>query len=425
MEALRWLSGDGHAADAPIPRQDGTGEPASAPPDERAPVLVADDNADMRDYVARLLSSRWEVEAVADGEAALAAARRRRPALVLSDVMMPGLGGLGLLAALRREPGLADVPVVLLSARAGEEARVEGLDAGADDYLTKPFAARELLARVASHVALARLRREAAERVRRSEARLQVAVDLVGLVPYGWDPATGALECDARLKALWGLPPDAALDADVLRAGTPPEDRPRVEAALAACLDPAGDGVYALEYRVVGIGDGIERWVSTYGRTFFEGGRPVGFVGAALDITARKRAEERLRESEERFRRFAEHSAAVLWIVDARTLRVEYLSPAYERVWGEAPDAILEEPWPSWTRTVHRDDRERSRRRHGTPPAGRGRPAGVSHRSGGRRRALGSRHLLPDPGRGRGRGAGGGDRPGHHGPRELPGLRRR
>ena len=98
----------------------------------------------------------------------------------------------------------------------------------------------------------------------------------------------------------------------MLRAGLDPEDRPRVEAALAACLDPAGDGVYALEYRVVGIGDGIERWVSTYGRTFFEGGRPVGFVGAALDITARKRAEERLRESEERFRRFAEHSAAVL-----------------------------------------------------------------------------------------------------------------
>jgi len=358
-EALHWLSGNRRAADAAVPRQDGEGEPDSAPPGTRPLVLVADDNADMRDYVTRLLSSRWEVEAVPDGETALAAARRRRPALVLSDVMMPGLGGLGLLAALRREPGLADVPVVLLSARAGEEARVEGLDARADDYLTKPFAARELLARVASHIALARLRREAAERVRRSEARLQAAVDLVGLSPYSWDPATGALEWDARLRAMWGLPSDAHVDEDVFRAGLHPDDRPRVEAAIAACLDPAGDGVYALEYRVVGIGDGVERWVSTYGRALFEKGRSVGFVGAALDITARKRAEERLRESEERFRRFAEHSAAVLWIVDADTERVDYLSPAYGQIWGGPPGAMLRQRWTRWLETVHPDDRER------------------------------------------------------------------
>ena len=109
----------------------------------------------MRDYVRRLLAERYEVEAVADGEAALDAARARRPDLVLSDVMMPRLDGFGLLRGAARRPRAARVPVILLSARAGEEASIEGLEAGADDYLVKPFSARELLARVRTNIELA------------------------------------------------------------------------------------------------------------------------------------------------------------------------------------------------------------------------------------------------------------------------------
>jgi PAS domain S-box-containing protein len=124
-------------------------------------VLLADDNADMRDYVRRLLSERYAVEAVSDGQAALEAAQQRRPDLVLSDIMMPRLDGFGLLSALRGDDNLRDVPVILLSARAGEEASVEGLEAGADDYLIKPFSARELLARVRANLEMAALRREA------------------------------------------------------------------------------------------------------------------------------------------------------------------------------------------------------------------------------------------------------------------------
>jgi PAS domain S-box-containing protein len=130
-----------------------------------ARILLADDNADMRTYVRRLLSAEgFDVEAVGDGEAALDAARRRQPDLILSDVMMPRLDGFGLLAALRADAAVAETPFILLSARAGEEARVEGLEAGADDYLTKPFAARELIARVSANLNLARDRREAALR---------------------------------------------------------------------------------------------------------------------------------------------------------------------------------------------------------------------------------------------------------------------
>ncbi|MBU2664091.1 SpoIIE family protein phosphatase [Actinoplanes bogorensis] len=147
QEALRWLPGGPEVPSTP----DHNDRPAA--------VLVADDNADMRDYLTRLLrSAGHRVEAVPDGQAALEAARVRSPDLIVSDVMMPRLDGLQLVAALRAESRTASTPVLLLSARAGQEASIEGLEAGADDYLVKPFSSAELLARVRANVELSRLR---------------------------------------------------------------------------------------------------------------------------------------------------------------------------------------------------------------------------------------------------------------------------
>jgi CheY-like chemotaxis protein len=126
----------------------------------RPRILLADDNADMRRHISRLLRRSYEVMEVSDGDAALELALASPPDLVLSDVMMPRLDGFGLLKALRADERTRQLPVILLSARAGEEASVEGLDAGADDYLIKPFSARELQARIRAHLELARQRRE-------------------------------------------------------------------------------------------------------------------------------------------------------------------------------------------------------------------------------------------------------------------------
>ena len=147
-EALGWLPRTEHAVAAPRtgPR-----------------VLLADDNADLRDYAHRLLAEHYDVEAVADGQAALEAARARPPQLVISDVMMPRLDGFGLIRELRADPALRAIPVILLSARAGEEARVEGLGKGADDYLVKPFSGRELLVRAGTLLRAAEMRRLADE----------------------------------------------------------------------------------------------------------------------------------------------------------------------------------------------------------------------------------------------------------------------
>jgi signal transduction histidine kinase/DNA-binding response OmpR family regulator len=177
LEAERWVSDDDDVDGGDAgPR--GWGFPTrKAPAAAEARILLADDNADMRDYLGRLLRARWTVEAVADGQAALASALARRPDLVLTDVMMPNLDGFGLLRALREEPTTRDVPVIMLSARAGEESRVEGLEAGADDYLVKPFSARELMARVVTHLQIARLRASAEEeRQKLSDVLMQAPV---------------------------------------------------------------------------------------------------------------------------------------------------------------------------------------------------------------------------------------------------------
>jgi PAS domain S-box-containing protein len=189
-EALRWLPDEDHdqrnnrsespnyqeALRVPAVRTDEDRE------DDRPRVLVADDNSDMRQYIARLLSEHYRVEAVQDGEAALAVARERPPDLILTDVMMPRLDGFGLLREVRADSRTRNVPVIILSARAGEESRVEGMEAGADDYLSKPFSARELLARVMAHLQMARMRREASEALQLSHARFEA---LFNATPIG------------------------------------------------------------------------------------------------------------------------------------------------------------------------------------------------------------------------------------------------
>ncbi|MGH7944147.1 MAG: ATP-binding protein [Opitutaceae bacterium] len=267
-------------------------------------VLVVDDNADLRRYVARLLSARFEVLTAADGVAALEIIQKEKPDLVLTDAMMPNLDGFGLLKAIRSRPELRTIPVILLSARAGEESRIEGLDAGADDFLVKPFSGRELLARVNTHVQMARIRGQAEERerelrtraevfasaLRESSERLSASLAAAGTGTFRWDLRTNMLDFDESLDRLLGLTPirkPRTLSAllDLIH----PDDRPRVRTACERCLR---EGVnFDLEYRITRP-DGTIRWLEDKAETFFdEIGRPSYMTGACVDITKRKQAE--------------------------------------------------------------------------------------------------------------------------------------
>ena len=163
-EALSWLPG---APEAEAPQA-----PAEAPR-----VLVADDNSDLRKYLRRLLEGQYNVETVSNGEEALHALRQHPFDLVVSDVMMPRLDGFGLVREVRADPSLRSTPIVLLSARAGEESRIAGMASGADDYLVKPFSARELLVRVGALIQAADVRRQANEELSRNAAQLEALID--------------------------------------------------------------------------------------------------------------------------------------------------------------------------------------------------------------------------------------------------------
>jgi signal transduction histidine kinase/CheY-like chemotaxis protein len=314
-EASRWLAppaGEG-AVDQDSAelwlRRDGAGGSefithATAPtaPARPARILVVDDNADLRDYLRRLLASRYDVAVVADGETALAAARARPPDLVLSDVMMPGLDGFGLLRALRADPATRSVPVILLSARAGEEATVEGLEAGADDYLIKPFSAREALSRVAARLEIARARREAQARAQELEAAFAAMTDGVGI----YDREGRILSANAALRAmaaralgdsdLSGTLAERATRAPLLAAdGRPlsPEEWPHARVVAGETL--AGSSAAEVAFDIPG---GGQTHFSMTGAPLRDmDGTITSAVIITRDVTERRRLERRTREA--------------------------------------------------------------------------------------------------------------------------------
>ena len=295
-EALRWLPGitdreefDSDADLADIPPALGDAR--------RARILLADDNADMRAYVARLLSVRHDVEAAADGQAALEVALERRPDLILTDIMMPRLDGFGLIKAIRAKESLRDLPVIVLSARAGEDASIEGLSAGADDYLVKPFSARELIARTEAALALARLRGETNEVIRETSERLKAALAASGTGTFRWNFSDNTLIWDDELHRLFDIEPGQNITLEEFISLVHPEDRDGIRKRCEQCVSQGAD--FDMEYRVM-LRHGGERWLLDKGVTFKdEAGSPLYMTGACVDISERKRAELALRRLNE------------------------------------------------------------------------------------------------------------------------------
>ncbi|XHX75860.1 MAG: ATP-binding protein [Stenomitos frigidus ULC029] len=336
VEAWRWLTDEGSGEWGVESCED------SAP--ARARVLLADDNADMRDYVKRLLAKQYEVEAVTNGAAALAAIRRQRPDLVLTDVMMPQLDGFELLQALRADPQTKELPIILLSARAGAEARIESLEAGADDYLTKPFSARELLARVDASLKLAQLRQAVNVATQRSEERSRLAIQIAQLGTWRYDPKTDLIELDERVSTIWGEPEETrVLLLSQMLERVHPGDRAQVTSAIEAALDPQSSGAYELDYRIVW-NDGTERWLSANGQATFAGKgesrQVVEFLGTALDITDRKQTEASLRKSQVLFEAFMRYSPATAFVKD-ESGRYLYVNPQAARLCNRSIAEVL------------------------------------------------------------------------------------
>ncbi|HEY7519914.1 MAG TPA: ATP-binding protein [Methylomirabilota bacterium] len=367
-------------------------EPAGSAPiaTSGARVLLADDNADMREYLRRLLARHWTIEAVGDGRAALAAARTRVPDLVLTDVMMPGLDGFELLRELRADASTREVPVILLSARAGEESRVEGLEAGADGYLVKPFSARELIAHVDAHLKLKSLREKLQASLRESHQRLadeladmtrlqQVSTRLIGTDDLDallleivdaaiavtaanmaniqlLDPDAGTLKIVASrgfdapfLKFFDTVHDGQAACGTAMRSG----ERVIIEDVAASPLfagTPALDVMLAAKALAVQSTPLISRsgrLVGMFSTHYHTSRRPSDRELRLLDILARQaadaiermQAEEGLRQRTEQFEALLDNAPLGVYLVDA-DFRIRQVNPVARPVFGDIPDLI-------------------------------------------------------------------------------------
>jgi len=287
-EAMRWADEVDASRGAPSPAEDrGSGE-------GRSRILVVDDNPDMREYVTGLLAEEYVVDTAADGLEGLERARTAAPDLVLTDVMMPRLDGFGLLSELRGQPATRAVPVVMLSARAGEEGTVEGLEAGAEDYIVKPFTARELLARVRSNLELDRARR-ASRALEEHQRLLDQAQRLAGVGSWEYNLRTGESRASTEMLRILGRTvsgtESAGLATGLLAAIAEvvhPDERDHVARLVNAALEGSELSFETCVVRP----DGEEREVVVHGELVRDQfGAPDCLRGSLQDVTEARSAQ--------------------------------------------------------------------------------------------------------------------------------------
>jgi len=277
LESSRWIR-----PSAPPPASPDAARPHEESPD-RQRILVGDDNADMRAYLADILGRDWSTHAVTNGVEALAAVESKPPDLIVTDVMMPVMDGFTLLRRLRTSPKTAQIPIIMLSARAGEEATLEGLDVGADDYLAKPFSARDLLARVRARLDAARARSSA---LRASETRFRHLAEsgIIGIAVA--DAASRVLEANDAFLRMIGRTQEDLLAGEVAW-GLLSANEPEALENPSAISTRAREGEYLRK-------DG-RRTPVLVAVAPLDGGQSISI---SLDLTDRKRVEEQFRQAQ-------------------------------------------------------------------------------------------------------------------------------
>jgi PAS domain S-box-containing protein len=339
------VAGDGamDAMDATGPEEDGLVREKRPAWNGRAgaSILLVDDNRDMREYVRRILAGHWTVDSVADGMQALERARSRPPDLIVSDVMMPVLDGFGLLKALRADPATESIPVILLSARAGQEATEAGLGAGADDYMVKPFSSRELIARVSARLEIDRLRRRQERELRRQADRLRELEEFNRTIISESPDCIKVLDAQGRLLTMnkSGL---ALMELDDL-SGMEGRDYagmwgPRHREAAQAAMDAARSGRPA---RFQGFfptaRTASPKWWDVIITPLFDAeGRVHRFLAVSRDITASREAENEIHK----FQSLVEQSSDFIGFGDLLGDPI-YINAAGRKLVGLGPDQDL------------------------------------------------------------------------------------
>jgi len=344
-EALGWLSPN-RAEEINVNDQ-----PVLAAPPE---ILLVEDNSDMRLYLERLLKKEgFVVTSAPDGVAAIERVNAKPPDLVLSDVMLPRLDGMTLLKRLRENSSLNDLPIILLSARVGEEFRNDALQAGATDYLVKPFHAHELVARVKLHWELAGRKRESGEKSRPQ----------LGAAPMGtwdFDLLTNQAFWSPGLFALLGYTAGGCTPSwNAWMERVHPENREAIERQWKAAISERQE--YHFDYQIL-LPDGNVRWVEANGRFYFDDtGRPYRDLGTLREISPQrevpsqdpgmhskqeKQEQEERRALQERLTEVSSQAELLDLVTDGAFIcdtshKISYWNRAAERLYGwSAPEAV-------------------------------------------------------------------------------------
>jgi len=322
---------------------DDPGELLSEP---RKELILVADHADTREYLSELLREEYQVHSVADGAEAIEATRRLRPALVLTDVKIPGIDGVQVLRAIRSDVLLSGTPVIVLSERANEEMRLEALRAGADDYLVKPFTPHELSARVSVHIRMAQLRRQNEKARRLYDTILSNTPDLA----YVFDLNHRFIYANRALLAMWGRTWEEAIGKNCLELGYAPWH--------AAMHDREIEAVIATKKAI----RGEVPFTGTNGRRIYDyifvpvmgpSGEVEAIAGTTRDITERTEAEDALRRSEERLRAFVNATSSVVYRMNADWSELGQLD-------GRTFIAATAESTRDWlTKYIHPEDQPR------------------------------------------------------------------
>ncbi|AEI51819.1 ATP-binding protein [Runella slithyformis] len=308
-------------------------------------VLVVDDNADMRDHIQTLLRKTYHVITAKNGREALDLLPSVNPALILSDIMMPVMDGIQLLKEIKDNPQTAQLPVILLTARAGEESKIEGYETGADDYLVKPFSSKELLARISSQLKIASTRKHIEQQLKNLFSQAPTGIYVLRGPQFVVEIA------NARVLAIWGKKASEIVGKPIFEAI--PEAAGQGFEQMMEDVYHNGTPCLVNEIPLVLLRRGkIE---TVYLKFVFEPlreetGVVTGIIGIADEITDLVKARKKIEESEQRFRNLAETLPQLVWVTDEKGNQM-YVSSRWKEYTGIEPNN--EE---TWRVIVHPDD---------------------------------------------------------------------
>lgn len=341
QEALKWVPGL-----VEIPAGNSHEEQPSEQP--AYTVLLADDNADMREYVQRLLAGQFRVVTAVNGEEAFDKMRQYKPDLLLSDIMMPKLDGFALLRQVRSHPDLQHTPVIFLSARAGEESRVDGLEAGADDYLVKPFSSRELLARVEANIRIAKSRIASEQNLRSVIMQSPIPTVLLRGNTFNIEIV------NERGLELWGRPHEAVINRPLLEAM--PEIAEQGFGKILRRVYTTGVPYRGNEVPVSLLRHGRPEQVYLnfiYAPLRDGHGAITGIIAVATDVSEQVVARHGIEQSEQELREMANAMPQLVWVANAGG-KIMYINSRFSE-FGDETVQQQNRRW-SWKALIHPED---------------------------------------------------------------------